>query len=101
MMQDPTKTVNTQETLNNQETSKWWMESKTIWGALITAAAAVVPVLGPLIGVELSGEVVRQAGEQTISAVQAIAGLFGTLLTIYGRVSAVQRLGRRVVNVKL
>ncbi len=95
MMQDPTKTV------QMPGDGKWWVESKTIWGALITAAAAVVPVLGPLIGIELSGEVVRQAGEQTISAVQAIAGLFGTLLTIYGRISAVQRLARRVVNVKL
>lgn len=95
MMQDPTKTVET------PGDGKWWVESKTIWGALITAAAAVVPVLGPLIGLELSGEVVRQAGEQTVSAMQAIAGLFGTLLTIYGRISAVQRLTRRVVNVKL
>ena len=90
-----------QTTIELPSDGKWWVQSKTIWGALITAAAAVVPVLGPLIGIELSGDVVRQAGEQTISAVQALAGLFGTLLTIYGRVSAVQRLTRRVVNVKL
>ncbi len=95
MMQDPTKTV------AMPETGKWWIESKTIWGALITAAAAVVPVLGPLIGINLPGEVIRQAGEQLFSAAQVLGVLFGTLLTIYGRISAVQRLTRRVVNVKL
>ncbi len=95
MMQDPTKTV------AMPETGKWWVESKTIWGALITAAAAVLPVLGPLIGINLPGEVIRQAGEQLFSAAQVLGALFGTLLTIYGRVSAVQRLARRVVNVKL
>ena len=81
--------------------AKWWAQSRTIWGALVTAAAAVVPVLGPLVGIELSGDVVRQAGEQTISAIQAMAGLFGTLLTIYGRINASAPLVRRVLNVRV
>ncbi len=76
---------------------KWWAQSKTVWGTLITAAATVLPVLGPLIGIELSGEVIRQAGEQTISAIQAVAGLFGTLLTLYGRMKAEGPLVRRDV----
>ena len=80
---------------------KWWLQSNTIWGARITAAAAVVPVLGPLIGINLPGEVIRQAGEQLFSAAQVLGALFGTPLTIYGRVSAVQRLARKVVNVRL
>ena len=84
-----------------QANAKWWLQSKTIWGALITAAATVVPVLGPLIGIELPGEVVRQAGEQTISAVQALSGLFGTLLTIYGRLSATAPLVRMAVSLKV
>ena len=80
---------------------KWWAQSKTVWGAAITAVATVVPVLGPLIGIELSADVVRQAGEQTLAAIQACAGLFGTLLTIYGRLKADGPLIRRNVNVKL
>ena len=84
-----------------QANTKWWLQSKTIWGALITAAATVVPVLGPLIGIELPGEVVRQAGEQTISAIQALSGLFGTLLTIYGRLSATVPLVRMAVRLKV
>lgn len=84
-----------------QANTKWWLQSKTIWGALITAAATVLPVLGPMIGIELPGEVVRQAGEQTISAVQALSGLFGTLLTIYGRLSATVPLVRMAVSLKV
>lgn len=82
-------------------TGKWWAQSKTVWGAVITALATVVPVLGPLIGLELSAEVVKQAGEQTISVVQSVAGLFGTLLTIYGRLKADGPLTRRDMNIRL
>ena len=32
------------------DTSKWWAHSKTMWGTLITAAATVIPVLGPGLG---------------------------------------------------
>lgn len=74
----------------NDSAPKSWAQSKTIWGALITAAATVLPALGPVIGIDLPGDSVRQAGEQTISAVQAVTGLLGTLLTIYGRSKAKQ-----------
>ena len=85
----------------NADEGKWWAESKTIWGALITAAATVLPVLGPLIGFDLPIEVLRQAGEQTIATVQALVGLFGTLLTIYGRLKATVPLTRRALSLKL
>lgn len=81
--------------------AKWWGHSKTIWGALITAAATVAPALGPLIGIDLSGDVVRQAGEQTMGAIQAIMALIGTLLTIYGRLKADSPISRKSVNLKL
>jgi uncharacterized protein (TIGR02594 family) len=67
---------------------KWWLQSRTLWGTLITAAATVIPVLGPLIGVSLPGDVIVDAGSQVDSVVQAVAGLVGTLLTIYGRFRA-------------
>ncbi len=50
----------------------------------------LIPVLGPAIGIDLPGEVIRQAGDQTISVVQAVTGLLGTLLAIYGRTKAKQ-----------
>ena len=68
--------------------AKPWGQSLTIWGALITALSTVVPVLGPAIGLELTPDLVRQAGEQVVTVVQAVGGLVGTLMTIYGRARA-------------
>lgn len=85
----------------SEASTKWWLESKTVWGALITAATTVAPVLGPLIGIEIPAEVVKQAGAQAVSVAQALAGLLGTILTIYGRFDAQAALVRRDVNLKL
>ena len=71
---------------------KWWGQSMTIWGALLTALSTVVPVIGPAIGLDLTPDLVREAGEQLVSVVQAIGGLVGTLMTIYGRARANQTL---------
>jgi hypothetical protein len=72
----------------SDDTSKWWAESKTLWGALITAAATMLPVIAPAIGVSLPADVIQTFGNQTITPVQAVAGLFGTALAIYGRFKA-------------
>ena len=67
---------------------KFWGQSVTIWGAVITALSTVVPVLGPAMGVDLTPDLVKQAGEQLVSVVQALGGLIGTAMTIYGRARA-------------
>lgn len=81
--------------------AKWWGESMTVWGAIITAVATVLPALGPVVGWDITPEMVKLAGSQTYALVQAVAGLMGTLLTIYGRVRATQPLERRPVSLKL
>ncbi len=80
---------------------KWWGQSMTIWGAVITALSTVVPVLGPAVGIDVTPEIVRKAGEQVVAIVQAIGGLVGTALTIYGRARALQSLERRQVSLNL
>ena len=82
-------------------TSKWWGSSMTIWGTAITALSTVVPILGPAIGIDVTPDVVRQAGEQMVSVVQAIGGLAGTLMTIYGRARATHSLERRQMQIQL
>ncbi len=67
---------------------KWWPQSKTVWGALITAVTTVLPVVGPLLGINISADMIKMLGDQTIVVVQAAGGLLGTLLTIYGRSQA-------------
>jgi lysozyme family protein len=84
-----------------EASGKWWGESVTIWGALITGLATVVPALGPAIGIDITGDQVQALGNGVVAAVQAIAGLVGTAITIYGRVRATQPLERRTMSLKL
>ncbi len=80
---------------------KWWGKSMTVWGAIVSAMATVVPALGPLIGVDISSEIIRHAGGQAAIVLQALAGLVGTLLTIRGRLRATQPLGQRDISFRL
>lgn len=81
--------------------AKWWGQSMTVWGALITAAATVLPALGPVIGVDLSAETIRQLGGQLGEVTRALAGLVGTVMTLYGRARAAQPLVRRDFQLRL
>ncbi len=66
-----------------------------------TAAAAILPTLGPLVGLDITSEAVRQIGSDAGAIVQAIAAFVGTLMTLYGRARATAPLVRREMNVKL
>jgi hypothetical protein len=43
--------------------AKWWGHSITIWGAIITGLSTVLPALGPVLGIDITGDLVREAGE--------------------------------------
>lgn len=81
--------------------AKWWGHSITIWGAIITGLSTVLPALGPALGIDITGDLVREAGEGLVQTVQAVGGLIGTLMTIYGRVRASQPLEQRSMSLKL
>ncbi len=80
---------------------KWWGHSLTVWGAAVTAAAAILPALGPLIGLDITSEAVRQIGGDVGAIVQAVAGVVGTLMTLYGRARATAPLMRRDLSLRL
>lgn len=65
--------------------SKWWGQSVTIWGALITALSTVLPALGPALGIDITTDLVRELGGEVVQTIQAVGALIGTILTIYGR----------------
>jgi uncharacterized protein (TIGR02594 family) len=67
---------------------KWWGNSITIWGTIVTILSTVVPALAPVTGVDVSGDLVQDAGTQVVDAMQAVGALIGTLMTIYGRIRA-------------
>jgi len=87
------KTERKSETMSNEP--KWWAQSMTIWGAVITALTTVLPVIGPLLGYDISADMVAQFGEQIARIIQATGGVVGTIMAIFGRLRTVQPLERR------
>ncbi len=81
--------------------SKWWGQSMTIWGALLTALSTVLPLLGPILGLDLTPELIQRLGQDIVLLAQALGGVIGTVLTILGRVRATTLLERRPVRLKL
>src|SRR5690606_3311113 len=79
-------------------TSEWWGHSMTIWGAISTAASTVLPTIGPLFGIDITPDLVQEFGDQVILVVQAIGGLIGIIMTIYGRTRATASLERKQVT---
>ena len=73
--------------------TKWWGHSMTVWGIVMTTLSAVLPTIGPILGLNITAELVQQLGDQLIVVVQAVGALVGTLLTIYGRMRATAPLG--------
>ena len=80
---------------------KWWGQYLTIWGAVVTGLAAVLPALGPAIGVSISADTVHTGAAQMAAIIQAALGLAGTIAVIRGRVRATQPLQQRLVSVKI
>lgn len=86
---------------NDEVCGKWWPRSLTVWGAVVTAVATVLPTLGPIVGLDITDELARQAGEQAVQIIQGLGGLAGILMTIYGRSRAAGPLARRDVSIRL
>jgi uncharacterized protein (TIGR02594 family) len=78
----------TDMTTTTTESGKWWGHSITIWGTLVTLLSTVLPALAPVTGIDVSGELVQDAGDQVVDTVQTVGTLIGTLITIFGRMRA-------------
>lgn len=98
---DHTGDTNPMPEQTSTTTPKWWGNSLTIWGVLITALTNVLPVLGPLIGITLTPDIIREVSDGVVALIQAAGGLIGSILAIYGRVRATQPLVRRPLSIKL
>jgi hypothetical protein len=81
--------------------TKWWVSSMTVWGALVTALSTVLPVVGPLVGLNVPPELIQLLGDQVVLLAQATGGVAGTILTIYGRARATSTLQRRQVTLTM
>jgi lysozyme family protein len=80
---------------------KWWGHSMTIWGVIVTALSTVLPALGPVIGVNITAELVRQLGDNIVLFGQAAGGLIGTIMAVYGRVRTSTPIERRQFTISM
>ncbi|MEZ5853943.1 MAG: TIGR02594 family protein [Hyphomicrobiaceae bacterium] len=80
---------------------KWWGQSLTIWGVIITAITTVMPTVFSAFGLDIPAELINRLGSDAASLFQAVGGLFGTLMAIVGRARADSPLARRPLQVRL
>ncbi len=73
----------------------------TIWGITITTLSTVLPAFAPLIGLDLTPDMIRQLGEETLRTAQAIGGLIGTILAVYGRLRSSTPLTRTEIRLQM
>ena len=86
------------EVMEMNDKPKWWAQSMTIWGIIITALTTVLPIVGPLLGYDISADMVTQFGEQVARIIQALGGVVGTLMAVFGRLRTTTPLERRKLS---
>lgn len=89
------------ETTMTTNQPKWWAHSLTVWGTLITALSTVLPIIGPFIGLDVSGAIIVSFGEQVTHILQALGGLIGTLMAIAGRIRASAPLQQNLLTFRI
>ncbi len=85
-MTGPTDAPTAKPDTTNQ--AKGWWQSMTIWGTMLTALTTVLPLLGVVLGVSITPELAEQIGQDIVLAIQAVGGLIGTLMALFGRARA-------------
>ena len=96
-----TQSEQSETTTPAQGEAKCWGHSMTIWGVIVTSLSTVLPTIGPLLGLNITADLVHQIGDQLVQTVQALGGLVGTVLTVYGRMRATTLLERRQITLNM
>jgi uncharacterized protein (TIGR02594 family) len=81
--------------------AKWWGHSLTIWGIIITGLSTVLPAIGPALGINITADLIHQLGDNVVAVAQALGGLAGTGMAIYGRLRTSTPLERRQVTLSM
>ena len=97
----PDAIPSTQETSMLNTDPKWWAQSLTIWGTIITALSTVLPIIGPFIGLNISGTLIASFGDQVTHILEAMGGVLGTLMAILGRFRAMAPLQQSFFTFRL
>jgi len=81
--------------------AKWWGNSMTIQGIIVTAVTTVLPILGPVFGLNITAELAHQLGDNIVTFGQAAGGLIGTIMAIYGRMRTSTPLQSRQITLRM
>ena len=76
------------------DTKGWW-QSITVWGTLLTAITTVRPLVGVMLGISITPELAEEIGQNVVVVIQALGGLIGTLMALFGRARATALLQAR------
>jgi uncharacterized protein (TIGR02594 family) len=79
------------------ETKSWW-QSITIWGTLLTAITTVLPLVGVALGITITPDIAERIGQDIVLVVQALGGLIGTTMALFGRARATALLQMRTTR---
>jgi lysozyme family protein len=81
--------------------AKWWGNSLTIWGTLVTAISTVAPAILSAFGLDVPGALIERLGSDILAVAQAVGGLVGTTMAVVGRSRAALPLTRRPVSIRV
>lgn len=82
------------------DTKGWW-QSMTVWGTLLTAITTVLPLVGVMLGISITPELAEEIGQNVVVVIQALGGLIGTLMALFGRARATALLQARSSRAKI
>lgn len=82
------------------DTKGWW-QSMTVWGTLLTAITTVLPLVGVMLGISITPELAEEIGQNVVVVIQALGGLIGTLMALFGRARASALLQTRSSRARL
>ena len=65
--------------------NKWVLRSLTIWGGIVVFLVNVLPVLGPMVGLDISADEVQEAGNAVSDVIKSIGTVVGLAMVFFGR----------------
>jgi uncharacterized protein (TIGR02594 family) len=87
-MTGPSDAPTTKPYVTTATESKGWWQSMTIWGTMLTAVTTVLPLVGVALGIAITPDIADRIGQDIVLAMQALGGLIGTVMALFGRARA-------------
>ena len=71
-----------------EQHASFFLKSKRFWGMFITAVTAILPVVGPFVGIHVNAGTIMGLGEAGVTLLAALGGFVGLFVTFVGSMKA-------------